>query len=199
MLVRQGCAQWLWEWGSESRPLDHLRTCSCCPLSRESSGALGSGAKGCRKAVPVGGLGSGDAGAARGWDAPQGSLQAAERNQLDASTARSQPLPFQAQSRMGTNNNPSLNSKFQSSLGQGGSEREEMLEHLGLMSFLAVGGRRNTIQFCSPQQNKGESPQGKTGKRETTTTNPKNSKLREEREENRRKKRKKKGQTNPSP
>lgn len=121
MLVRQRCVQWLWEWGSESRPLDHLRTCSCCPLSRESSGALGSGVKGCRKAVPVGGLGSGDAGAARGWDAPQGSLQAAEGNQLDASTARSQPLPFQAQSWMGTNNNPSLNSKFRSSSGQGGS------------------------------------------------------------------------------
>lgn len=71
-----------------------------------------------------------------------------------------------------------------------------MLKHIGLMSCFLVRSRRNTIQFSSPQQNKGESPQGEIRKSETKKK--KHHKMREERNKKKKKKEKKKGKTKPA-
>lgn len=70
-----------------------------------------------------------------------------------------------------------------------------MLKHIGLMSCLLVRSRRNTIQFSSPQQNKGESPQGEIRKSETKKTPPQNERGEEQKKK---KKEKKKGKTKPA-
>lgn len=65
-----------------------------------------------------------------------------------------------------------------------------MLKHIGLMSCFLVRSRRNTIQFSSPQQNKGESPQGEIRKSETKKK--KHHKMREERNKKKKEERKEK-------
>lgn len=75
-----------------------------------------------------------------------------------------------------------------------------MLEHLGLMSFLAVGSRRNTIQFCSsPAEQQGKSPREDWEKGNNNNNNQPKEFQTERRGGKNRRKKKIKGQTNPSP
>lgn len=74
-----------------------------------------------------------------------------------------------------------------------------MLKHIGLMSCFLVRSRRNTIQFSSPQQNKGESPQGEIRKSETKKKKTPQNERGEEQKKKRRKKRKKERQNQHPP